>query len=146
LSLCGQPGARVTVANGDSELLRGRARELAREVRWVHADDEAAADWTDALGLRGAHNRRNALIAHGCLDVLGVIAAHDGARLRAPAEGFTVLPYRLEPVVTVGGVEFVDDSLSTNVLSALAGVDAFAGRRIALIVGGADRGIDYAAL
>src|SRR5262249_20909996 len=40
LSLCGQPGARVTVANGDSELLRGRARELAREVRWVHADDE----------------------------------------------------------------------------------------------------------
>ena len=41
------------------------------------------------------------------------------------------------------GVEFVDDSLSTNVLPTLAAVDAFAGRRIALIVGGEDRGIDY---
>jgi UDP-N-acetylmuramoylalanine--D-glutamate ligase len=33
--------------------------------------------------------------------------------------------------------------LSTNVLPTLAAVDAFAGRRIALIAGGEDRGIDY---
>ena len=48
------------------------------------------------------------------------------------------------PVGTVGGVTFVDDSLSTNVLPTLAALDAFPGRRIALIVGGQDRGIDYA--
>jgi UDP-N-acetylmuramoylalanine--D-glutamate ligase len=46
----------------------------------------------------------------------------------------------------VGGVSFVDDSLSTNVLPTLAALDAFPGRRIALIVGGHDRGIDYAPL
>ena len=45
-----------------------------------------------------------------------------------------------------GGVTFVDDSLSTNVLPTLAALDAFPGRRIALIVGGHDRGIDYAPL
>ena len=50
------------------------------------------------------------------------------------------------PVGTVGGVTFVDDSLSTNVLPTLAALDAFPGRRIALIVGGQDRGIDYAPL
>jgi UDP-N-acetylmuramoylalanine-D-glutamate ligase len=41
---------------------------------------------------------------------------------------------------------FVDDSLSTNVLPTLAALDAFPGHRIALIVGGHDRGIDYAPL
>jgi len=40
----------------------------------------------------------------------------------------------------------VDDSLSTNVLPTLAALDAFPGKRIALIVGGQDRGIDYAPL
>ena len=40
----------------------------------------------------------------------------------------------------------MDDSLSTNVLPTLAALDAFPGRRIALIVGGQDRGIDYAPL
>ena len=41
---------------------------------------------------------------------------------------------------------FVDDSLSTNVLPTLAALDAFPGRRVALIAGGQDRGIDYAPL
>ena len=49
-------------------------------------------------------------------------------------------------VGAAGGVTFVDDSLSTNVLPTLAALDAFPGRRIALIVGGEDRGIDYAPL
>ena len=37
----------------------------------------------------------------------------------------------------------MDDSLSTNVLPTLAALDAFPGRRVALIAGGEDRGIDY---
>ena len=54
-----------------------------------------------------------------------------------------------QPGLTVGvvdGVGFVDDSLSTNVLPTLAALDAFPDKRIALIVGGQDRGIDYAPL
>ena len=43
-------------------------------------------------------------------------------------------------------VSFVDDGLSTNVLPTLAAVSAFEGRRVALIVGGQDRGIDYGPL
>ena len=49
-------------------------------------------------------------------------------------------------MATVDGVLFVDDSLSTNVLPTLAAVDAFPGRRVAVIVGGQDRGIDYGPL
>jgi UDP-N-acetylmuramoylalanine--D-glutamate ligase len=96
------------------------------------------------LGLLGQHNRRNALIARRCLAALGVEA--DDAELHKAAQGYQHLPSRLAPVAVIDGVTFVDDSLSTNVLPTLAALDAFTGRRIALIVGGHDRGIDYAPL
>ena len=146
LSACSQPGAELTVANGDSDLLRERAGLLGPRVEWVREDDEPGADWMEPLGLPGRHNRRNALIARRCLVALGVPGAGDDARLRAAAAGYQPLPSRLAPVGTIGGVTFVDDSLSTNVLPTLAALDAFPGRRIALIVGGQDRGIDYAPL
>jgi UDP-N-acetylmuramoylalanine-D-glutamate ligase len=41
-------------------------------------------------------------------------------------------------------VTFVDDSLSTNALSVIAALDAFASEPVAVVVGGQDRGIDYA--
>ena len=154
LSACAQPGAELTVANGDSDLLRERATLLAPKVEWVSAADEPAATWMDPLGLPGQHNRRNALIARRVLAALGDAAADrdlsgraaDDASLRRAADGFTPLPSRLTTVGTVDGVAFVDDSLSTNVLPTLAALDAFPGLRVALIVGGQDRGIDYAPL
>ena len=146
LSVCAQPGADLTVANGDSELIRERAALLGPRVSWVHAADDPGADWMAPLGLLGEHNRRNALIARACLVALGVPEASDDAALRAAAEGFEHLSHRLQPLGTAEGVTFVDDSLSTNVLPTLAALDAFPGRRVALIAGGHDRGIDYAPL
>ncbi|MGH3189676.1 MAG: UDP-N-acetylmuramoyl-L-alanine--D-glutamate ligase [Streptosporangiaceae bacterium] len=146
LSVCSQPGAELTVANGDSDLLIERAALLGPRVQWVRETDEPAADWMQKLGLPGRHNRRNALIARRCLIALGVQGAGDDTALTAAAAGYRPLPSRLTPIGTVKGVTFVDDSLSTNVLPTLAALDAFPGRRIALIVGGHDRGIDYAPL
>jgi UDP-N-acetylmuramoylalanine--D-glutamate ligase len=146
LSACSQPGAELTIANGDSDLLRARAGLLAPRVEWVSERDEPDATWMDALGLPGRHNRRNALIARHCLLALEIRGADDDGRLRAAAAGYVGLPSRLTTIGAVDGVSFVDDSLSTNVLPTLAALDAFPGRRIALIVGGQDRGIDYAPL
>jgi UDP-N-acetylmuramoyl-L-alanine---L-glutamate ligase len=146
LSMCTQPGADLTVANGDSELLRERDKLLGPRVEWVSQDDDPDATWMAPLGLLGRHNRRNALIARRCLAALGVPGTGDDGKLRAAAAGYTRLPSRLAPIATMAGVTFVDDSLSTNVLPTLAALDAFPGRRIALIVGGHDRGIDYAPL
>jgi UDP-N-acetylmuramoylalanine--D-glutamate ligase len=148
LSACSQPGAELTVANGDSDLLRAHAALLGPRVEWVSEHDDPAAGWMEPLGLPGRHNRRNALIARRCLIALGLIGPgpDDDNRLRAAAAGYQPLPSRLTPVGTVAGVSFVDDSLSTNVLPTLAALDAFPDRRIALIVGGHDRGIDYAPL
>jgi UDP-N-acetylmuramoylalanine--D-glutamate ligase len=147
LSLCTQPGANLTIANGDSPLLRERRGQLGPRVEWVSAADAAdAAGWTEGLGLLGAHNHRNALIARACLVALGVDGADDATVVAEAAQGFEQLESRLRPVGTVDGVLFVDDSLSTNVLPTLAAVDAFPHRRVAVIVGGQDRGIDYGPL
>ena len=143
LSACAQPGADLTIANGDSDLLIERAALLGPRVEWVRAADSPGADWMAPLGLLGAHNRRNALIARACLRALGVPEAGDDDALAAAAAGFTPLASRLQLIGEVDGVAFVDDSLATNVLPTLAAVDAFPGRRIALIAGGHDRGIDY---
>lgn len=159
LSLCTQRGADLTVANGDSPLLRGRRAQLGPRVEWVTVPEAPPDtvggtgtaggppdDWTAPLGLLGAHNRRNAHIARACLAALGVAEAGDDEALARAAAGFEHLESRLCPVGTVDGVLFVDDSLSTNVLPTLAAVEAFPGRRVAVIVGGQDRGIDYTPL
>jgi UDP-N-acetylmuramoylalanine--D-glutamate ligase len=146
LSALSQPGADVTIANGDSPLLRERERLLGPRVRWVRAGDHPDAHWMDRLGLLGAHNRRNALIARAALRAMAVAEASDDAAMARAAAGFAGLDSRLRPVGHRGGVTFVDDNLSTNVLPALAAVDAFPDRRVALLVGGQSRGIDYAPL
>ena len=146
LSVCSQPGADLTVANGDSDLLRERTALLGPRVEWVHATDDPGATWMEPLGLLGDHNRRNAEIARRCLLAFGIAGASDDAALRSAAEGFRHLDHRLQVTGQVAGVTFVDDSLSTNVLPTLAALDAFPGRRVALIAGGQDRGIDYAPL
>ncbi|MEO5839162.1 MAG: UDP-N-acetylmuramoyl-L-alanine--D-glutamate ligase [Acidimicrobiales bacterium] len=143
LAVCTQPGAEWTVANALSPTLKAHAALLGPRVRWVPDERSPALDWADGLGLIGEHNRINAEIARAVIEQLGLDAARDPAALRDAARGFAPLPSRLTRIGTVHGVEFVDDSLSTNVLPTLAAVDAFTGRRIALIVGGEDRGIDY---
>ncbi len=146
LSACTQPGADLTIANGDSDLLRERSGLLGPRIDWVRAADEPGATWMDSLRLLGHHNRRNALIARHCLAALGVPEAADDAALAAAGEDYPHLQSRLQAVGEADGVLFVDDSLSTNVLPTLAALDAFPGRRVALIVGGQDRGIEYAPL
>ena len=145
LGACGRPGAEATVANGADERLRARAGQLQPGPRWVDAA-HADSTWAKGLGLRGRHNDTNALIAAACLEELGVEGATDPDRLAAATAGYQPLPHRLETVAVVDGVEFVDDSLSTNVLPTIAAVEVFDGRPLALVVGGFDRDIDYAPL
>jgi UDP-N-acetylmuramoylalanine-D-glutamate ligase len=142
LSLCRLPGARLTVANGTDATLRAHEGLLGPKIDWVQPPSPVPA-WVAALGLLGRHNEVNALVAQHCLAALAVPGAKDPAALAAAAVGFRRLASRLRPVGTVGGVTFVDDSLSTNVLSTTAALEAFAQQQVALLVGGFDRGIDY---
>jgi len=142
LSLATRPGVGTVIADGASAPLVSRSELLGEHVRWVAP--EADVSWAKALGLLGAHNLRNAEIARRILVALGVDATVEAATVAA--QGFSGLPSRLRLIAERDGVQYVDDSLSTNVLPTLAAVEAFPGRRLALIVGGHDRGVDYAPL
>lgn len=143
LSICTRPGVRTVIANGDDAGLREHRHLLGDRVGWVHAPDDPPA-WMQGLGLRGRHNTGNALIARSCLAALGLDTGDE--TLGEAARSFAPLHSRLHTVGSVGGVEFVDDSLSTNVLATVAAMECFDGRRVALLVGGKDRGIEYGEL
>lgn len=143
LSLCTRPGVEVVVVPaGDAELAKHRDL-LGDEVDEVAGD---IAPWVERLALLGEHNHRNAMLARRALVRLGVPGADDDAAIAQAARGYTPLRSRLTLVGRVDGVVFVDDSLSTNTLPTLAAVDAFPARKVALLVGGFDRGIDYTPL
>ena len=145
LSLCTKPGVAHALADGSDAELRAQADLLGPTVQWIRPEDvERDRSWSDSFGLPGSHNARNASMARAVVLALGVVA-DDGALAEA-AEGFTALPSRCHSLGFVGTVEFVDDSLSTNVLPTQAALDAFDGRPVAVLVGGQDRGIDYAPL
>jgi UDP-N-acetylmuramoyl-L-alanine---L-glutamate ligase len=147
LSLCTKPGVALALADGSDDVLRAREPLLGPHVRWVTASEvERDAEWSSSLGLPGPHNARNASIARAVLIGLGVADASDDEALAAASEGFEGLPSRCRSLGRIGPVEFVDDSLSTNVLPAQAALHAFENRPVALLVGGHDRGIDYTPL
>ncbi|MGO8824769.1 MAG: UDP-N-acetylmuramoyl-L-alanine--D-glutamate ligase [Acidimicrobiales bacterium] len=147
LALCTKPGVRLALADGSDELLRAHAALLGPHLRWVTAPEvEREAAWSTSLGLPGPHNARNAALARAVLVGMGIPGAADDDRIARAAEGFGGLPSRCHSLGRVGDVEFVDDSLSTNVLPAQAALRAFEERPVALLVGGHDRGVDYAPL
>jgi UDP-N-acetylmuramoyl-L-alanine---L-glutamate ligase len=147
LSLCTKSGVELALADGHDVELRAQAPLLGSHLHWVTAADVARdMAWSESLGLRGPHNARNASIARAVLSGLGIPEAEDPERLADAASGFGGLPSRCRSLGQVTGVEFVDDSLSTNVLPAQAALAAFEDRAVALLVGGHDRGIDYGPL
>jgi UDP-N-acetylmuramoylalanine--D-glutamate ligase len=85
-------------------------------------------------------------MARAVLLALGIDEAADDTRMAAAAAGFSGLPSRCHSLGQVAGVEFVDDSLSTNVLPAQVALEAYGDRLVALLVGGHDRGLDYTPL
>jgi UDP-N-acetylmuramoylalanine--D-glutamate ligase len=93
------------------------------------------------FALRGAHNLSNALAALTAAWLCGARPEGLAAGLRT----FRPLPHRMEPVGSIGGVEFVNDSKATNVDSALRAVESY-DRPLVWILGGRDKGADFAAL
>ncbi|HEY3382285.1 MAG TPA: UDP-N-acetylmuramoyl-L-alanine--D-glutamate ligase [Vicinamibacterales bacterium] len=63
------------------------------------------------------------------------------AAIREAVAGFTGLEHALEPVMTVAGIRFVNDSKATNVDAARRGIESF-GQRLVPIIGGKFKGGD----
>ena len=70
----------------------------------------------------------------------------DQVRALETAESFAPLPHRQQEIGEIDGVLYVDDSISTTPEAAIAALDAYRDRRVTIIIGGHDRGVDYSAL
>jgi UDP-N-acetylmuramoylalanine--D-glutamate ligase len=73
------------------------------------------------------------------------LAGADPATIAKTLAGFSGLEHRLEWVRTLDGVDYVNDSKSTNVGSLLKCLNSFA-RPVILIAGGQDKGLDFSPL
>ncbi len=143
LSLTSLPDAGRTLVPADDPTLRAQVDRLGGDVTWVPGPDR---DWTDALGMAGRHNAINAELAAAVLRALEIPLGSDPDALREAAAGYDGLPGRFREIGRRGDVRFIDDGLATNVLPTLAALRSLEGQRLAILVGGHDRGIDYAEL
>jgi UDP-N-acetylmuramoylalanine--D-glutamate ligase len=90
------------------------------------------------FALKGKHNQYNtmaACVAAGIMDIRK-------EQIREAVQVFQNLPHRMEPVATVRGVEFINDSKATNVNSTWYALESMTKPTI-LIMGGVDKGNDY---
>ena len=98
----------------------------------------------DALKIRGRHNAVNALAA---LALARAVGCPLGPMLYALRE-YAGEPHRVEPIATIGGVEYIDDSKGTNVGATVAALEGLGaeGRKLVVILGGDGKGQDFTPL
>jgi UDP-N-acetylmuramoylalanine--D-glutamate ligase len=93
------------------------------------------------LALKGRHNTYNSMAAAIAAKVLNIRKD----KIRESLADFQGVEHRLEPVITVCGINFINDSKATNVNSTWYALECME-NEIIWIVGGIDKGNDYSEL
>jgi UDP-N-acetylmuramoylalanine--D-glutamate ligase len=114
-----------------------------------YADDEnVTINFPDKLelpisefALRGKHNVSNTMAAATAANILKIRKD----TIKRSLFDFTAVEHRLETVIKVGGIEFINDSKATNVNAAYYALESMTAPTV-WIVGGTDKGNDYSEL
>ena len=143
----------ITIAHLDKIVLKAKSlpfsqeREVAQgaflrndEIVVRYGEDESSI-YLKELALGGRHNVYNSMAAALAAKAAGI----DNAVIRESLRTFKAIEHRLEPVLSVGGVLYINDSKATNVDSAWYALDAQT-KPVVWIVGGTDKGNDYSQL
>jgi UDP-N-acetylmuramoylalanine--D-glutamate ligase len=93
------------------------------------------------LGLKGQHNLKNAMAASTVSKLLSIRKA----TIRECLEGFQGVEHRLERVLKINNVNYINDSKGTNVNATFYALDSMDSPTV-WIVGGVDKGNDYSEL
>ena len=136
------------IINGDDEeMLKYRGQHtLNGKVIEIKADDylDGVRDLRGnnfELTIKGRHNRFNARCAVETCRLMGI----SEEKIAHGLATFRNLAHRLEPVATVNGVEYINDSKATNVDSVYYALEAM-DKPVVWIAGGTDKGNDYSAI
>jgi len=93
------------------------------------------------ITIKGKHNQHNTLAA-------GIAAKIDGLKnedLKEAFASFKSIAHRLESVLQIQGIEYINDSKATNVNSSWYALECM-DKKVVWIVGGVDKGNDYEVL
>ena len=134
-----QPSLLEKTAHHTQRLLFGQPEG------WHVAEDSIRRGDVDIFPLAriavpGAHNALNACAALAALEAMGIDAVSAARGLAS----FHPLPHRLQPLGERDGLQWVNDSISTTPQATLAALESVHGREVTVIVGGHDRGLDWA--
>ena len=150
LRLLGLPGVRtctlpsdLTVEGCDLPTLRFGGADGWHPGDDVVAHPDGRCHSIVDFALRGRPNVLNLCAALTAADAAGLAVS---SSLGPVLSSIAAPPHRLQSIGRYGGVEWIDDSISTTIESAIAALEAFPDRPIVLIAGGFDRGLDYSAL
>ncbi|MGB5554312.1 MAG: UDP-N-acetylmuramoyl-L-alanine--D-glutamate ligase, partial [Flavobacteriaceae bacterium] len=92
----------------------------------------------DALALEGKHNLKNTMAAATAAKLVSIRKE----TIRRSIENFQGAPHRLEKVLKIGHVQYINDSKATNVNATYYALDSMSSPTV-WIVGGVDKGNDY---
>lgn len=104
----------------------------------VKYEDDECDIFLKELSLGGKHNVYNSMAAALAAKATGI----DNEIIRNSLETFAPIEHRLEPMLSVGGVLYINDSKATNVDAAWYALECQQ-RPVVWIVGGTDKGNDY---
>jgi len=96
---------------------------------------------TDALALEGQHNLKNTMAAATIAKLVSIRKE----TIRDCISNFQGAPHRLEKVLKISHVQYINDSKATNVNATYFALDSVKTQTV-WIVGGVDKGNDYKAL
>lgn len=96
---------------------------------------------TDALALEGQHNVKNTMAAATIAKLVNIRKE----TIRECISNFQGAPHRLEKVLKISHVQYINDSKATNVNATYYALDSVKTQTV-WIVGGVDKGNDYKAL
>jgi UDP-N-acetylmuramoylalanine--D-glutamate ligase len=93
------------------------------------------------FAVKGKHNQYNGMAG----SMAGFAVGIRKEKIREALQTFESLEHRMEPVVTIRGVEFINDSKATNINSTWYALESMK-KPVILILGGVDKGNDYEVL
>lgn len=93
---------------------------------------------TDILALEGKHNLKNTMAASLAATLVGIRKE----TIRESITNFQGAPHRLEKVLKIHHVQYINDSKATNVNATFFALDSMSAPTV-WIVGGVDKGNDY---
>ncbi len=104
----------------------------------ITTDNDSIQMTTDHLALEGKHNLKNTMAASTAAKLVSIRKE----TIRESIMNFQGAPHRLEKVLKIGHVQYINDSKATNVNATFYALDSMSAPTV-WIVGGVDKGNDY---